>query len=30
MFEGRNSLYTPIPSVIVPVEEKVDFIAQYK
>ena len=30
MFEGRNSLYTPIPSVILPVEEKGDFIAQYK
>ena len=28
MFEGRNSLYTPIPSVILPVEEKGDFIAQ--
>ena len=22
IFEGRNSLYTPIPSVILPVEEK--------
>ena len=28
MFEGRNSLYTPIPSVILPVEEEGDFIAQ--
>ena len=28
IFEGRNSLYTPIPSVILPVEEKGDFIAQ--
>ena len=28
IFEGRNSLYTPIPSVIHPVEEKGDFIAQ--
>ena len=28
MFEGRNSLRTPIPSVILPVEEKGDFIAQ--
>ena len=27
MFEGRNSLCTPIPSVILPVEEKGDFIA---
>ena len=30
MFEGRNSLYTPIPSVILPVEGKEDFIVQYK
>ena len=28
MFEGRNSLYTPIPSVILPIEEEGDFIAQ--
>ena len=28
IFEGRNSLYTHIPSVILPVEEKGDFIAQ--
>jgi hypothetical protein len=28
MFEGCNSLYTPIPSIILPVEEKGDFIAQ--
>ena len=28
MFEGRNSMYTPIPSVVLPVEEKGDFIAQ--
>ena len=28
MFEGRNSLYAPIPSVILPVEEDGDFIAQ--
>ena len=28
MFEGHNSVYTPIPSVILPVEEKGDFIAQ--
>ena len=28
MFEGHNSLCTPIPSVILPVEEKGDFIAQ--
>ena len=28
MFEGRNSLYTLIPSVILPVEEEGDFIAQ--
>ena len=28
MFEGRNSLYAPIPSVILPVEDNGDFIAQ--
>ena len=28
IFEGHNSLYTPIPSIILPVEEKGDFIAQ--
>ena len=28
IFEGRNSLYAPIPSIILPVEEKGDFIAQ--
>ena len=28
IFEGRNPMYTPIPSVILPVEEKGDFIAQ--
>ena len=28
MFEGRNSLYAPIPSVILPVEDNGNFIAQ--
>ena len=28
MFEGRNSLYAHIPSVILPVEDNGDFIAQ--
>ena len=28
MFEGRNSLYTPIPSVILPVEDNGNFVAQ--
>ena len=28
IFEGRNSMYTPIPSVILPAEEKGNFIAQ--
>ena len=28
VFEGRNFMYTPIPSVIHLVEEKADFIAQ--
>ena len=30
IFEGRNSMYAPIPSVILPVEEKGDFIAQIR
>ena len=28
IFEDRNPLYIPIPSVILPVEEEGDFIAQ--
>ena len=28
IFEGRNPMYTPIPSVILPIEGKGDFIAQ--
>ena len=28
IFEGRNPMYTPIPSEILPVEEDGDFIAQ--
>ena len=28
MFEGRNSLYAPIPSVILPVEDNRNFVAQ--
>ena len=30
VFEGRNFMYTPIPSVILPVEEEGDFIAQMR
>ena len=28
IFEGRNPMYNPIPSVILPIEGKRDFIAQ--
>ena len=28
MFEGRNSLFSPIPSISLPIEGKGDFIAQ--